>query len=324
MGTFPPMKMTAPVRIGVSSCLLGQKVRYDGGHKRDSFIADMLARFVEFVPLCPEMEMGLGAPRDSIHLAEIEGKLRLVNPKTQRDLTDTMTEWTRRRLKLMEKEPLSGFVLKKDSPSCGMERVRVHHDGKPPTKEGVGLFAKLLMARWPTLPVEEDGRLNDSRLRENFIERVFAYHRLDEFFGKPWSVGDLVRFHTAEKLMLMAHEPAGYQELGRLVANAKGKSPHEFAAAYRTRFMGALKHLATTRRHVNVLSHAAGYLRDVATPEERRELLSVINDFQRELVPLVAPIVLLRTFVRTKNIAYLEGQTYLSPHPKEMMLRNHV
>lgn len=320
----PLVKMTMPIRIGVSSCLLGQKVRYDGGHKRDSFIADQLARFVEFVPLCPEMEIGLGAPRDSIHLAEIDGKIRLVNPKTGRDLTEAMTEWTHRRLALLEKEPLSGFVLKKDSPSCGMERVRVHHDEKPPTREGVGLFAKMLMSRWPTLPVEEDGRLNDSRLRENFIERVFAFHRLEFFFGKPWTVGDLVRFHAAEKLLLMAHEPAGYQELGRLVANAKGKPAVPFATMYRTRFMEALKHLATTRRHVNVLSHAAGYLREVATAEERRELLSVIDDFQRELVPLVAPIVLLRTFVRTKSIAYLEGQTYLYPHPKEMMLRNHV
>jgi uncharacterized protein YbgA (DUF1722 family)/uncharacterized protein YbbK (DUF523 family) len=318
------MKMSSPIRIGVSSCLLGQKVRYDGGHKRDSFIADLLAQFVEFVPLCPEMEIGLGAPRDSIHLADVKGMVHLVNPKTGMDLTDAMTAWTHRRLTLLEKEPLSGFVLKKDSPSCGMERVRVHHDGKPPTKEGVGLFAELLMTRWPTLPVEEDGRLNDSRLRENFIERVFAYHRLEGFFGKSWTVGDLVRFHTAEKLLLMAHEPAGYQELGRWVANAKGKSPDDFAAAYRARFMGALKHLATPRRHVNVLSHAAGYFRDVATAEERRELLSVIDDFKRELVPLVAPIVLLRTFVRTKNIAYLEGQTYLYPHPKEMMLRNHV
>lgn len=318
------MKMAAPIRIGVSSCLLGQKVRYDGGHKRDSFIADLLARFVEFVPLCPEMEIGLGTPRDSIHLAEIDGDVRLVNPKTGRDLTRDMTEWTQRRLSLLEKEPLSGFILKKDSPSCGMERVRVHHEGKPPTKEGAGLFAKMLIRRWPTLPVEEDGRLNDSRLRENFIERVFAYHRLEGFFGKSWTVGDLVKFHTAEKLLLMAHEPAGYQELGRWVATAKGKPAASFATAYRDRFMDALKHLATTRRHVNVLSHAAGYLRNVATAEERQELHSVIDDFQRELVPLVAPIVLLRTFVRTKNIAYLEGQTYLYPHPKEMMLRNHV
>jgi uncharacterized protein YbgA (DUF1722 family)/uncharacterized protein YbbK (DUF523 family) len=318
------MKMVSPVRIGVSSCLLGQKVRYDGGHKRDSFIADLLARFVEFVPVCPEMEIGLGAPRDSIHLADINGDIRLVNPKTEQDLTDTMTSWTHRRLDLLEKAPLSGFILKKDSPSCGMERVRVHQEGKPPTKGGVGLFANLLLNRWPTLPVEEDGRLNDSRLRENFIERVFAYHRLESFFGKPWTVGDLVRFHTNEKLLLMAHEPVGYQELGRLVATAKGKPPASFAKTYRARFMEAMKHLATTRRHANVLSHAAGYLREVATPEERRELLSVINDFQRELVPLVAPIVLLRSFVRTKNIAYLANQTYLYPHPKEMMLRNHV
>lgn len=318
------MKMAAPIRIGVSSCLMGQKVRYDGGHKRDSFVADLMARFVEFVPVCPEMEIGLGTPRDSIHLAERNGDSRLVNPKTGVDLTDAMTAWAHRRLALLEKTPLSGFILKKDSPSCGMERVRVHRPGKPPTKEGVGRFAKILLDRWPTLPVEEDGRLNDPGLRENFVERVFAYHRLEDFFGSPWTVGDLVRFHTDEKLLLMAHEPVGYQELGRLVATAKGRPGAAFSATYRARFMQSMKHVATTRRHANVLSHAAGYLRDVGTPEERRELLSVINDFQRGLVPLIAPVVLLRTLVRTHKISYLADQTYLDPHPKEMMLRNHV
>lgn len=316
--------MASPIRIGVSSCLLGQKVRYDGGHKRDSFIADLLARFVEFVPVCPEMEIGLGTPRDSIHLAQKDGTIRLMNPKTGQDLTDSMSSYADRRLNLLKKLSLSGFILKKDSPSCGMERVRVHHDEKPPTKDGVGLFAGFLLNRFPTLPVEEDGRLNDSRLRENFIERVFAYHRLEGFFGTAWTVGGLVRFHSDEKLLLMAHEPAGYQELGRLVAGAKGKPAAAFAKTYRTRFMEAMKHLATTRRHANVLSHAVGYFRDVATFEERRELLSVINDFQRELVPLIAPIVLLRTFVQTKAITYLTNQTYLYPHPKELMLRNHV
>lgn len=318
------MKMTAPVRIGVSSCLLGQKVRYDGGHKRDDFVSDLLARFVEFVPVCPEMEIGLGTPRDSIHLAKINGEVRLVNPKTGQDSTEPMTRWAAIRLAALEKENLSGYILKKDSPSCGMERVKLRQPGKQPTKDGVGLFAGILMARWPTLPVEEEGRLNDPRLRENFIERVFAYHRLAQFFREGWTGGDLVRFHTAEKLLLMAHEPVGYQELGRLVATAKGVPRAEFAQRYQTRFMEALGHRATTRRHVNVLSHAAGYFRDKATPEERRELRSVIEDFQRELVPLVAPIVLLRSLVRTKGIAYLEGQTYLYPHPKEMMLRNHV
>lgn len=318
------MKMINPLRIGVSSCLVGQKVRYDGGHKRDSFVADLLARFVDFVPVCPELEIGLGTPRDSIHLAKREGTIRLINPKTGQDLTTEMSQWADKRLTQLEKENFSGYILKKDSPSCGRQRVRVHQEEKPPLKDGVGLFAQKLMDRWPLLPVEEEGRLNDPRLRDNFIERVFAYHRLMAFFGKIWSVGDLVRFHTAEKLLLMAHEPAGYQELGRLVAGAKGVPPKDLLHRYGTRFMAALGHLATTRRHANVLSHAAGYFRGHASPEERRELQSVIDDFQRELVPLVAPIVLLRTFVRTKGISYLEGQTYLYPHPKEMMLRNHV
>jgi uncharacterized protein YbgA (DUF1722 family) len=241
-----------------------------------------------------------------------------VNPKSGQDLTDVMTSWTHRRLDLLEKAPLSGFILKKDSPSCGMERVRVHQEGETPhqRKASACLPTFSPLNRWPTLPVEEDGRLNDSRLRENFIERVFAYHRLESFFGKPWTVGDLVRFHTNEKLLLMAHEPVGYQELGRLVATAKGKPPASFAKTYRARFMEAMKHLATTRRHANVLSHAAGYLREVATPEERRELLSVINDFQRELVPLVAPIVLTKVF-RPNQKHRLPRQPNLSLPPPQ-------
>jgi uncharacterized protein YbgA (DUF1722 family)/uncharacterized protein YbbK (DUF523 family) len=318
------MKMTDPIRIGVSSCLLGQKVRYDGGHKRDAFVTDQLARHVTFVPVCPELEMGLGVPRETIHLAATEGGIRLRAPASGRDLTDEMNRWADRRLGQLEAEPLSGYILKKDSPSCGMERVRVHREGKPPTKEGVGLFAERLLARWPLLPVEEEGRLNDPRLRENFIERVFAYHRLQSLFAGPWAAGDLVRFHTAEKLLLLAHDDEGYRTLGRLVAGARGKPPAPLGQRYRESFMKALARPATVRRHVNVLQHAAGHLRGVAGEAERRELGNVIEDYRRELVPLVAPLVLLRSLVRVHGIDYLEGQTYLYPHPKEMMIRNHV
>ena len=316
------MKTAAPIRLGVSSCLLGQKVRYDGGHKRDAFLSDLLARFVEFVPVCPEMELGLGAPREAIHLVRRDGRVRLVATKTERDLTDDMRRWSEKRLSALEREGLSGFVFKKDSPSCGMERVRVHGGGGG-DKSGTGLFAAAVMDRWPLLPVEEEGRLNDPRLRENFIERVFAHHRWTVFRASARKPGDLVRFHTTEKLLLMAHAPGEYPVLGRVVAGAKGR----FAAAldrYGELFMQTLAIPATTRKHTNVLQHAAGYFRDVGDVAERQELARAIEDYRRGLSPLIAPLTLLRSLVRVHGIAYLADQTYLSPHPKELMIRNHV
>jgi uncharacterized protein YbgA (DUF1722 family) len=204
-----------------------------------------------------------------------------------------------------------------------MGRVKVHQD-RGSDKSGVGLFAEALLKRFPLLPVEEEGRLNDPRLRENFIERVFAHHRLSGFLAAARGAGDLVRFHTAEKLLLMAHDPASYQSLGRLVADAKKTGIKETLARYAPAFMAALKVPATSRRHVNVLQHAAGYLRGPASEAERRELGHIIDDYRRGLVPLIAPVTLLRSLVRVHGIAYLEGQTYLSPHPKELMIRNHV
>jgi uncharacterized protein YbgA (DUF1722 family)/uncharacterized protein YbbK (DUF523 family) len=316
------MKTAAPIRLGVSACLLGQKVRFDGGHKKDSFLTDLLARFVEFVPVCPEMELGLGAPREAIHLVRRNGEIRLVSTKTDRDLTDDMRRWAEKRLAALEREGFSGFVLKKDSPSCGMERVRVH-GGSGGDKTGTGLFAAAVRDRWPLLPLEEEGRLNDPRLRENFIERVFAHHRWTVFRAGARAPGDLVRFHTAEKLLLMAHAPGEYPALGRVVAGAKGR----FAAAidrYGELFMQTLATPATTRKHTNVLQHAAGYFRGAGGETERQELARSIEDYRRGLSPLIAPLTLLRSLVRVHGIAYLEGQTYLSPHPKELMIRNHV
>ncbi|MBK7208013.1 MAG: DUF1722 domain-containing protein [Elusimicrobia bacterium] len=316
------MKSASPIRLGVSSCLLGQKVRYDGGHKRDAFLTDLLARFVEFVPVCPELELGLGVPRESIHLVRRDGEVRLVSVKTDKDLTQDMRRWAARRLESLEKQGLAGFIFKKDSPSCGLERVRVH-GGAGVDKSGAGLFAAAVRERWPLLPVEEEGRLNDPRLRENFVERVFAHHRWSAFRETARKAGDLVRFHTDEKMLLMAHEPGGYPALGRLVAGAKGR----FAAAladYGALFMKTLATPMTTRRHVNVLQHAVGYFRGVAGESERSELARCVEDYRRGLCPLIAPITLLRSLVRVHGIAYLAGQTYLHPHPKELMIRNHV
>lgn len=311
------------IRVGVSSCLLGRNVRYDGGHKMDPFVTGPLARFVAFVPVCPEVEVGMGTPRESVRLVRLGGEVRLVGHRSGTDHTDAVRRWSEARVRELEEEDLCGFVLKKDSPSCGVERVRVYAGGAA-TRVGRGRFAEALIRHMPLLPVEEEGRLNDPRLRENFIERVFAYRRLKDLFAPRWTTGDLVRFHTAEKLLLLAHDPAAYRALGRLVAGATGRPRGEVAGAYGAGFMRGLAKLATPGKHANVLQHMAGYLKDLLPAEEKRELHEIVADYRRGLLPLVVPITLVAHHVRRHRVEYLQGQTYLEPHPKELMLRNHV
>ena len=313
-----------PIRIGISSCLLGEQVRFDGGHKRDSFLTDTFGPFVEWVPVCPEVECGLGTPRESMRLVRGEHSVRLLTTKTAIDLTGQMVKYAAQRTAQLELEHLCGYVLKKDSPSCGMQRVKVYDPNGSPTRSGRGIFATHLVERFPYLPVEEEGRLTDPRLRDNFVERVFAYWRLRGLFSGRWDRGALVRFHTAHKLILMAHSPEAYQRLGRLVAGAKGTSRTVLERSYTEAFMTALAAIATPRRHTNVLQHMTGYFKKLLDQASRAELLATIDDYGRGLVPLVVPITLLRHHVRLHNVAYLAGQLYLDPHPKELMLRNHV
>jgi len=315
----------APIRIGVSSCLLGKKVRFDGGHKRDAFLVETFGPFVEWVPACPELEIGLGVPRETLRLVQDQGGNRLIMPKSGADHTERMSRFAARRVAALEKEDLCGYVLKKDSPSCGMERVKVYSPrGGAPSKTGRGLFAEALLTVFPQLPVEEEGRLCDARLRENFVERVFAYRRLRSLFAQRWAIRDLVAFHTAHKLQLLAHSPKGYERLGRLVARAKGLPKKEVRAQYEAEFMTALGTLATPSRHANVLMHMIGFFREQLDGDSRHELLSVTEDYRRRLIPLIVPLTLIRHHVNRHDVSYLRGQVYLDPHPKELMLRNHV
>ena len=319
--------MTPPLRIGISSCLLGQKVRFDGGHKRDAFLVDTFGRYVEWVPVCPEVEVGMGTPREAVRLEKAASgpfPILMVAPKSGTDWTPRMTAFARRRVEELAALDLSGYVLKSNSPSCGLERVRLYGEGTMPTRTGRGLFAEALASRFPTLPLEEEGRLSDPRLRENFVERVFAYRRLRELFSGRWTVGDLVRFHTAHKLTVLAHQPAAYTDLGRLVAGAKGRARGALQQEYEQRFMGALSKIATPKRQANVLQHIVGYFRDRLDADDRAELLSLIEDHRSGVVPLVVPITLIRHHVRRLGIEYLKGQVYLEPHPWELALRNHV
>ena len=323
-------------RIGISSCLLGQPVRFDTGHKRDPFLVETFGQHVEWVPVCPEVEAGFGTPRESMRLVLAEpqvrergerfdtSKIRLVLNKQGTDVTSRLTTYAKKKAEKLADANLSGFVLKKDSPSCGMERVKVYTPQGPGERGGRGLFAEALMARLPNLPVEEEGRLGDPRLRENFVERVFAYRRLTALFEGRWSVGDIVRFHTMHKLTLMAHSPAAYRELGQLVASAKAQPRAAFAAEYQSRFMAALAVIATPKRHANVLQHMLGYFSKLIDDDARTELLALIEEHRQGRVPLIVPMTLMRHHVRRQRSEYLLGQTYLEPHPRELSLRNHV
>jgi len=314
-----------PLRIGISTCLLGENVRFDGGHKRDRFLTDVLGPFVEWVPVCPEVEAGLGVPREAVRLVDPggDGGVRLVGVRSGDDHTAAMKRLARERLRALASLDLCGYVLKRASPSCGMERVRVYSSGGMPRRDGRGLFASALLERMPLLPVEEEGRLNDPPLRENWIERIFAYRRLRNLLSGRLSRRALVEFHTAHKLQLLAHSPKGYRELGRLVARARELPAAELRAHYERGFMEALSQRATPGRNRNVLEHMLGYFRDRLDAPARAEMARLVADYHAGLVPLVVPLTLVGHYVRRLDVAYLRGQTYLEPHPKELMLRNH-
>lgn len=321
---MPPTPTASPIRIGVSACLLGQNVRFDGGHKRDAFLVETLGPFVEWVVVCPEVEAGFGTPRESMHLLRRGGDVRLVTTRTGIDHTERMRRYAAARVAALRDYDLCGFVLKKNSPSCGVERVKVKGARGGTVANGRGLFASALLHAYPDLPVEEEGRLCDPHLRENFIERVFAYRRLRSLFGARWTIGTLVAFHSTHKLQLMTHAPELYAALGRLVARGKTLERPALRARYESAFMRALAVMATPRRHVNVLQHMFGYFSQRLNRNARGELIELIEDYRRGLVPLVVPLALMRHYVRQFEIAYLLGQSYLDPHPKELMLRNHV
>lgn len=313
---------TAKPRLGVSACLLGREVRYDGQHKRNAFVVDVLGAFVEWVPVCPELELGLGVPREPVRLVRVGGATRLLAERSGADHTEAMLRHAAVRVRELEALDLSGYVTKKDSPSCGMERVRVHGPrGGPPRRDGVGMFVAALRERLPLLPVEEEGRLEDAALRESFLERIFAYARWKAELARRPSRGTLVAFHAAHKLALLAHSPAAYRRLGALVGGLRKGPLAPTLEAYGAGFMAALAVPATRGRHANVLQHAAGHLKELLDRPDRAELATIIGDYARGLVPLVVPLTLLRHHVRRHGIEWLAGQTYLDPDPKELMLR---
>ena len=315
--------MTAPITIGVSSCLLGEHVRYDGGHKHDRYITDTLGRWFRFLPVCPEVGCGLSIPREAMRLEGDPANPRLMTGRSRIDLTERMLAFCTAKVKDLEGEDLCGFIFKKDSPSSGLFRVKVYNNGAA-AKSGSGLFAAAVARHFPLLPLEEEGRLNDPCLRENFIERVFSCRRWKDFLADGPTLGRLVEFHTAHKLLLMAHSPEVYRTMGDLVAHGKDLPLPELFRRYEELFMKGLALLATTRKNTNVLQHMTGYFRRQLSSGEKAELLEVIGQYHDHLAPLIVPLTLLRHYVRKYDQQYLKGQVYLSPHPAELMLRNHV
>ena len=316
--------MTGIIKVGVSACLLGERVRYDGGHKHDRYLTDTLGRFFNFVPVCPEVESGMTTPREAMRLEGDPAAPRLMTRISHIDKTEQMLSFCRSKVAELEKADLCGFIFKKDSPSSGLFRVKVYDDKGMPKKIGSGLFAAALAKQLPLLPMEEEGRLFDASLRENFIERVFSYRRWKDFQGDSPDIGGLVVFHTSQKLLMMAHSPKHYREMGALVAHCKEINRQELFRRYEDLFMTGLAMQATTKKNTNVLHHIMGYFKKELSPDEKSEMQEIINSYHDHLVPLVVPMTLLRHYVKKYEQPYLKEQVYLSPHPAELMLRNHV
>ncbi len=311
------------IKLGISACLLGEKVRYDGGHKLDRFLTETLGQYVEYVPVCPEAECGLPVPRESMYLEGDPDSPHLVTTRTKQDMTDRMVQWVRKRVKKLEKEDLCGFIFKSNSPSSGMERVNVYNEKGIPVKKGVGIFARIFIDHFPLLPVEDEGRLHDPELRENFIERIFTLKRWREVLEEE-SRGILVNFHTQYRLLILSHSPKHYQIMGKIVAKAKEIPLKDLYQQYQTILMEALKSKTTPKKNANVLMHMMGYFRKELSSDEKKELLEVIENYRQEVIPLIVPITLVNHYVRKYDQPYLKQQVYLNPHSLELRLRNHA
>lgn len=312
------------IKIGVSSCLLGHPVRYNGGHKLDRYIRDTLGEYMHFVPVCPEVECGLPTPRETMRLVGDPQNPRLVTSRSGIDHTDRLQRWITRRLRSLEKEDLCGFIFKKDSPSSGLMRVKVYNAKGMPQRKGSGLFAKAFTDRFPYVPVEEEGRLRDPKLRENFIECIFAFKRWRTLLADRKSVGNLVAFHTCEKLLLLSHSPGHYREMGKLVAAGKQRPLKLLYETYEKYFLDALRLKTTPAKNVNVLQHILGFFKKRLSADEKQEMMELIDDYRAGHLPLIVPITLVNHFVRKYRQPYLARQTYLKPHPVALKLRNHV
>ncbi len=312
------------IRIGVSKCLLGERVRYDGQHKHDHFITDTLGPYFEYVGVCPEVECGFGVPRETLRLIGDPASPRLVTTRTGVDHTERMLAWTAQRVVELEQDDLCGYIFKSRSPSSGMENVKVYNDKGGVAGKAPGLFGKAFQDHFPTLPCEDEGRLHDPDLRENFIERVFTLWRFRQAVRATPTLATLMTFQARNKLLIQSHHETLMRELGRELAGLKAREVRAYIPRYEAKLMRALKTLATVRKHTNILQHMLGYLRGCVDEADRKELAAVIEDYHLERIPLIVPVTLLKHYIVKHGIAYLQDQYYLSPHPLELKLRNHA
>ncbi len=311
------------ITVGISSCLLGEEVRFNGGHKLDNYITGTLADYFDFIPVCPEVAIGLPIPRPPIRLVRQDDGIHVVGVKDPSvDVTDKLHAYGRKMAGQLS--GISGYILKRASPSCGMERVKVYASDGRPIDKASGVFAEALMNEQPFLPVEEEGRLGDPGLRENFIMRVFVHHRWQQLLKSHLSVKKLIDFHSDYKYLVMAHDQAAYRRMGQLLANAGKENLKPLAQTYFEELMGALRHLATRKQHANVLQHLLGYLKNQLDSEDKAEMIEVIEQYRKGIVPLIVPITLLKHHFRRHPHEYIERQVYLTPHPHELMLRNMI
>ena len=316
--------MEKTIKLGISSCLLGEQVRYNGGHRLDRFVRDTLGQYVEYVQVCPEVECGFGTPREALRLVGDPDSPRLVTTRTKKDYTERMLKYSRKRVKELEKEDLCGFIFKSNSPSSGMEGVKVYNEKDMSVKKGKGIFAALFMDHFPLIPVEDEGRLHEPRIRENFIERIFTLKRWREILQAKKSLGSLVEFHTQHKLLILSHSQKHYGTMGKLVAIGKEHPVQELFSKYETLLMEALKLKTTTKKNINVLQHTIGYFKNQLSPDEKQELLEIIDQYRSGYVPLIVPITLINHYVRKYRQPCLSQQNYLNPHHIGLQLRNHV
>ncbi len=307
------------IALGVSSCLLGNAVRYDGGQKRDCYIIDTIGKAFSFLPVCPEVEAGLSIPREPMELVGDPRWPRLVVIGSTIDLTGILSPWAGRKARQLAKQDISGFILKARSPSCAVDDARIAAQGR--MKKGAGLFSSVLAARLPGLPVIDEERLADPVLRENFIERVFLYRRWLALKSQRPSLGRLVAFHSDHKLQIMAHSLTHYAELGRFVAHAKGKPPGKVYDTYRSLLFEGMRQIATPKKHANVLMHVMGYFKRQLSAGYKQELLASIENFRMGKSPLIVPVTLLKHHLHSYSDPYLQRQTYLDPDPRELLFR---
>ena len=317
--------MENKIKIGVSSCLIGEKVRWNGDHKQNHYVREVLAKYFEYVSVCPEMEVGMGVPRETVALYGNLENSRMISKKTQTDWTIPMKSYIKTRISSLALDNLCGYIFKNKSPSCGLGRIPVYAEfGSNKVRHGMGMFANEFTEYYPLIPTEDEGRLNDPKIRENFIVKVFSFYRLQNLLNKDFSIGGLVRFHTQQKFLLLAHSRKHYDLLGQLVAKSKSYSKKAVKENYASTFMKAFSFKSTPKKNTDVLLHMMGFLKKLLSKSEKEDILNTIQDYRKELLPLIVPVTLIRHQVIKYDIDYLKNQAYLNPHPKELMLRNHV